>query len=202
MPTPCYWLSGTGEAHVTLRRFTFHDDEHCPAADGPWGHDAVSGIVGVVPWPVDGSSTGAHILPGGPWQKEHAAWPLVCGRCNAYEFKVGDQWQVQQHQLFVRHDTNERTTLPGATPGAMFDSKWYPGCPVGPDGIALTVRLPNGMDWRPDGPATGGGSWVRTGDPRQPATLSITPSIAAGKPGSHEYYHGHLTAGVLTDHMG
>lgn len=201
MPTHCYWLAATNEAHVYLRRYTFSDDKKCPESPY-WGHNAQSGVVSIIPWPITQEShTGAGLLPTPPWGRDHPKWPTVCGRCG-YVFQDDDRWQVNQKQLFVNHANNERTTLAGAAPGAMHDQRWFPDNYRGADGIALVVLLPNHHEWRVDAPASGGGHWVRTGNPREPKTLSVTPSIAAGKPGSHEYYHGFLTNGVLTDHIG
>lgn len=82
-----------------------------------------------------------------------------------------------------------------APPGMLLDAHWYP-CEPGPDGIKLMAALPNGLLWCVDGQATGGGGWTRTGDPRQPETLTCSPSIVAGD------YHGFLQGGRFTDDLG
>lgn len=105
-------------------------------------------------------------------------------------------------------------TLP---PGAMLDATWWHDVPswVGADGIALMVVLPpehhrsdngevdnRGNWWHVEGPSRGadghlnGPGWARTGDPRNPPTLSVTPSINTCD------YHGHLMAGVLGPDLG
>jgi hypothetical protein len=58
------------------------------------------------------------------------------------------------------------------------------------------------VDWMVDAPSTSGGHWHRDGDPRDPPSLTVSPSIAAGEPGTPGYYHGHLQAGQLTGHLG
>jgi hypothetical protein len=67
-----------------------------------------------------------------------------------------------------------------------------------PDGLTVVVITPDGP-WIVDGPSYDGSAhhacpWTRTGDPRQPATLSVTPSI--NFPGR---YHGWLRDGHLVD---
>jgi len=64
-----------------------------------------------------------------------------------------------------------------------------------PDGLRLRVRTPGG-EWDIDGPSYSDGAhacpWTRTGDPRRPETLTVTPSI--NFPGR---YHGWLRNGQL-----
>lgn len=106
-------------------------------------------------------------------------------------------------------------TLP---PGAMLDAWWYHEITgwTGPDGIALVVVLPpehvrsdegyvgrvdnRGNWWHVDGPSRNNGvpgpGWTRTGDPRNPPTLSVIPSINTCD------YHGFLTNGVLGVDLG
>lgn len=136
-------------------------------------------------------------------------WPKDCEHCGL-PFADTDEWQVNQVDVYVRGDTGERIAFRGyqdvAMAGALFDCWWLKGragqtqararggpngkqdC-TGPDGIALVAICPNGAQWMIDGPATGGGGWTRTGDPRKPETLSVSPSIIAGD------YHGFLGSG-------
>lgn len=68
------------------------------------------------------------------------------------------------------------------------------------DGIYLAVQTPAGV-WVIDGPgytkARGyyACPWTRTGNPRDPKSLSVTPSINIGDPSE---YHAVLTNGVMT----
>jgi len=98
-------------------------------------------------------------------------------------------------------------TLP---PGAMLDAYWRRDTVhVGADGISLVIVLPpekrrsdtgeidnRGNWWNVDGPNFNNATWNRTGDPRDPTSLSITPSINTPD------YHGFVTAGVLTNDLG
>ena len=100
-------------------------------------------------------------------------------------------------------------------PGAMLDAWWYHDVIAwtGADGIALIVVLPpehvrsdngqvdnRGNWWHVDGPSRNNGvpgpGWTRIGDPRNPPTLTITPSI------NTRDYHGFLTGGVLGVDLG
>jgi hypothetical protein len=99
-------------------------------------------------------------------------------------------------------------TLP---PGAMLDGTWWHDIAayVRADGISLIIVLPpehirsddgqidnRGNWWDVDGPNVNGAKWQRTGDPRDPPSLSITPSINTRE------YHGFVMAGILTDDLG
>jgi hypothetical protein len=123
-------------------------------------------------------------------------WPKCCELCG-YEFKDNDAWQVWTNRFYTRTDTGEEMTTREAPFGAMWDlDKKY--MDAGPDGIALAVKLPDaGLHnirlWTPDEQRSGGG-WQRTGDPRKPETLSITPSILASNP---PRFHAFLTNGKL-----
>lgn len=137
-------------------------------------------------------------------------WPKACSSCGE-PFKRGDTRQVNQAEVYVRSDDGEEVAFRGygdrSMAGALYHAWWREGWIskdaqgnergyTGPDGICLVAVCPNGMAWEVDGPATGGGGWTRTGDPRKPETLSVTPSIVAGD------YHGYLQAGVFTAHIG
>ena len=115
-------------------------------------------------------------------------------------------WVERDGPVWVRRDTGE--TLPHPTqfgPGALYDAGWaregdlLPMYRRYPDGFLLTVVTPDGP-WVIDGPAYNKERghypcpWTRTGDPRVPSTLSVTPSIKMGDP---ETYHAVLTNGVL-----
>jgi hypothetical protein len=82
----------------------------------------------------------------------------------------------------------------------MFDATWHHNHWVGADGISLMVVCPPDLGdnrsnfWIPDGLASNSTEipgWTRTGDPRNPPTLTIRPSIQTGS------YHGFLTNGEL-----
>jgi hypothetical protein len=137
-------------------------------------------------------------------------WPAACA--SGYRFVDGDARQAWQELLYVRADSGERYTVhpdsypPGVrqvTAGASYDAWWYPADWRGPDGFALVVVCPGSLHhtWSVDMPATGGGRWTRSGDPRR-AEVTASPSIAIGDPAKPSYYHGFLQGGVLTDHIG
>jgi hypothetical protein len=143
-------------------------------------------------------------------------WPEVCAKCGE-PFKRGDHRQWNQAEVYVRGDNGEEVAFRGyadkSMAGALYDAWWLherrvvdaQGVErryVGPDGIALVAICPNGLAWEVDGPASGGGGWARTGDPRHPETLSVSPSIIAGKPGAPGTYHGFLQSGSFTAHVG
>ena len=131
------------------------------------------------------------------------SWPTTCQNpgCD-YEFTDDDPRQVWADRIYRRADTGEEYDSRALPPGAMLDGHWYPDQWKGADGIALVVVLPPGGGdtrgnwWNADGPAASGGKWTRQGDPRQPETVTVSPSILTGE------YHGFLQAGFLTDSLG
>lgn len=95
-----------------------------------------------------------------------------------------------------------------APPGAMYDTTWMKDVRVGPDGLSLTVKLPNGVgEWWIDGTSSreraeygnlkDGKGWTRTGTAPK---ITVRPSIECrGGPGMKGYYHGWLTDGFLVE---
>lgn len=106
-----------------------------------------------------------------------------------------------------RPGTTERRAEPYEFgPGAVYDAAWirdrepeyWALCRKYPDQIVAAVITPDGP-WVIDGPSFDGMAyktcpWTRTGDPRAPASLNVTPSIHF--PGR---YHGWLRSGVLVN---
>lgn len=211
----CYWLEPTGRERVSLRRFTFSvaegDDErpgrrNCPESER-WGHDAsvLTEIELDTSWETldDGYIVRAAVPDELCPPRDDSRWPTRCDKCGS-PFHDDDQWQVNGLRLFTRSDTGAVHVMkhgydPGI-PGALYDGgPWMRSRVsedglgyVGKDGIALVAVCPNGLHWEVDGPATGGGRWRRTGDPRRPETLTVSPSIVAGD------YHGWLQHGAFT----
>jgi hypothetical protein len=217
---PTYWLDPDGTVALGLRRYR-HDWDQGAAArwecEFGW-HQAVAWRGEFAPqrWDTDprGCQVTAAALP-----VDHAdpRWPQVCAGGCGYRFAPADEWQEWEEPVYTSPG-GARFVLhtgwpppPGVTvagPGACWDAWWLPDGWKGPDGIGLTVRCPRPdgtpgppHDWQVDAPATGGGRWTRTGDPHR-GDLTVTPSIAAGVPGRPGYYHSHLQAGVLGDHLG
>lgn len=206
MTTPCFWVERTGEAEVSLRRYS-EADTPCPAGARSY-HNAVVPIGRV---PLDERPDGTYSGNDDSVPHDDPRWPTACA-CG-YAFAETDAWQVN-HDAVYGADGREwpARSLP---PGAMLDARWSPAAWKGPDGLGLTVVLPEGPYvegetdtrgwwWNVDGPSNDGAgnlnahAWTRTGDPKAvPPTISATPSInAVGR------YHGFLTNGVLTDNIG
>lgn len=180
----CYWLTPLPRAAVYLRRYTpgRHD---CPGGHGY--HDA-SQYIGRQPLP---HGTHGYVRGAAP-PHDDTRWPTRCAACG-YTFAEDDVWQHGQHRLWAPPGSEASCRpLHEWGPGALYDATWYPDAWRGADGIALVARCPNGMDWTVDHVSSSGGRWQRTGDPRQPGTLQVQPSIAIGEPGSPSYYHGWL----------
>lgn len=193
---PCFWVEPTGEARYGLRRYEDRTRGLCPGGRGY--HDASVVLEGL--HPVARTPDGyIAALPDDLVSHDDPRWPTKCAACS-YEFVEADQWQVNIHEGWRRPDTGEVIAwdLFGITPGAMWDAFWMGDDYRGPDGLHLTVQLPDGLPWAVDGPTSNSTpehrrGWTRTGDPKAvPPTVSATPSILT--PG----YHGFLTNGHLT----
>lgn len=221
MPWKTFWLDPTDREVRGLRRYT--RQRHVEGKALEWTcaagwHQAVEYLPGDFPAEVDDDNVhegewpaGSHVADDDP------RWPAECAKGCGYRFGDGDARQGWSLLLWRRADTGELRVLhqgdllpsghaPAAEAGAMWDAKWM-GRP-GPDGVCLMVRCPcpggqPGMnDWPVDWPPSGGGDpWDRSGDPRQ-ANVTARPSIAIGLPGRPGFYHGWLTDGVLSDHLG
>ena len=206
MTWPCFWTERTDRAIRSLRRYSLSDSEHgyCSASVPIGEHELVTsddfeGALGIVrPAEYEGDER----------------WPTNCADCGrlfATDFDGDgisrlngqDNWQVNQEPIYQRADTGERWPMKELPPGAMFDAEWNPDAWTGPDGISLAVMLPLQAwrhPWLADGPSSSGGHWSRTGDPRNPPTLTVTPSIFANSPKAWpDGYHGFLQNGILTD---
>lgn len=184
MPWTCFLLEPTGEASLSLRRYTLAG---CPAGGG---HEA-STYIGTAPLVL-----AEHCIPNIDIDIDPAdpRWPTHCAACG-YAFQPDDPRQGWQEPLYRAPDGRVCTVRPGDAPaGAMWVADWIPAGDEwsGPDGRCLMLRLPDGTDWMIDGPSRSGGRWMRTGEPPR---ITASPSIAS--PG----YHGFLRDGVLTDDL-
>lgn len=193
-----FWTNLTELAWHELR--TYEDGE----CSGPWGsyHNASVRLDGV--FPIEKTEHGYRGEFDGVGDEE---FPTVCPWCG-HEFTDEAKHQTNVVRLYERADTGEYVALQGPNgeggqgpAGMLFHSDWNPGGDFRDrygDGINLMAVCPNGAIWHVDGPARSGGNvttpeaWARTGDPRNPPTLTVTPSIIAGD------YHGFLTAGKFT----
>lgn len=222
MPWPCFWLEPTGRVALGLRRYSYSGLSGSSIYDCAAGnHDAFAwrGLTG--PERREPCGQHGHDHQAAPAEVSHddPAWPRSCGRCGR-PFAGDDRWQEWEETLYRRADGGGIVILhtgfgapPGcaiAGPGALWHGWWLPEDWRGPDGIGLICRCPDparpgeprAHDWIVDGPSAGGGRWTRTGDPRDPPSLTVSPSIAAGDPAQPGFYHGFLQGGQLTDHIG
>ena len=180
MPTPCFLITPTGDAQLSLRRYA---TDHCPTGGI---HDAEVEI-GTAPIVL----TERGYLAALETPHDDPRWPLACA-CG-HVFQEADPWQTRQKERYQAPDGQQYTTHRGdAPPGAMWHSPHMADAWTGPDGLCLYVVLPSGEQWGMDCPSTNGDGWTRTGTPPR---ITATPSIAASR------YHGYLTDGVLTDDL-
>jgi hypothetical protein len=186
----CVLLEPTDRARRALRRFTFSEAGTCPL-HGTWGHDA---SVPIEDGTLQFTPEGYYKADSKDVPHDDSRWPNACA-CG-YTFTADDHWQVSVFRLYEAPDGRAYTIHPGrddrAPAGAMWRSDWLEPQMAGPDGISLTMMLPDGYEWAIDGPATSGGHWTRTGTPPH---ITARPSILS--PG----YHGWLTDGVLSDDL-
>jgi hypothetical protein len=207
---PCFWTEDTGTAERWTRVIeSFEGMERCAAS--PWGYHVGRTLIGVFPvvQHPSGGISGDFKLP--PVRSK--LWPKVCDFCG-YRFTDAKTKYGDVSVLHRRVDNGELVTLRGPNgeggkgpPGMLLHMDWHPGGiwkdRFG-DGINLHAVCPSGVIWHVDGfayPENGPSipeAWNRTGDPRTPGSLSVTPSIIAGKQADPGTYHGHLTAGSFT----
>lgn len=177
-------LEPTDRVRLKLRRFTFSEPSikpPIPCQAGPMGGHDASVPFGEHPARIDANgclSGYGDLAPA----HDDPRWPTRCEQC-ACELTFSTEWQVFQELIYRRADTGAEHTLRDAPPGAMYIADWFDG--------HLCVCLPpgGGLDyWDVDGPAKGGGSWTRSGEP---PLVTARPSILTPR------YHGFLTNGFL-----
>lgn len=181
----CFWTEPTDMVRRSLRRY--NGDRKCP---GGFGYCNASVDIGVEQEPPDPRGLlgrGADDLP-----HDDPRWPKHCTACGT-AFEDGDHWQHNVNRLFKGAPDGKLYPAAELPAGAMYDATWWRH--PGPDGVSLTVMLPNPGGrhadvWHPDTPSKDGRPWARTGTiPRVTCTPSIlTPS-----------YHGFLTDGWLVE---
>jgi len=189
----CFMVERAELMQVDLRRFVFSSESTCPGRYGYHTADIV--IEPQLPAP-------AEYSPGKPsWQfdgwpfepkpsRDDPRWPVRC-ECG-YEFQPGDQWQANARRLYRDPRSGSLFVRENLPAGAMFRSPWYEKTwgYKGPDGICLSVMLPDGVVWEIDGEARDGGKWTRDGVPPK---VTARPSILTSR------YHGWLTDGFLVE---
>lgn len=215
--TPTFWMERTDTVAVGLRRYHSSGEATWTCEAGYHSALVFTGQADAVWRPDPHAGDGQHL--GGQPETPHGdpRWPRSCG-CG-YQFTDDDPWQDWQELLYRRADSGQLVTLrsrdegagapPGAPPGATWDAWWLPDAWRGPDGIAYTVRCPNGHDWHVDSRASNctlpddkiHRCWVRHGDPREcHVTVDKQGRTCAAGAGSIQAgdYHGFLRDGVLT----
>lgn len=158
----------------------------CVMSDGPCGLCSARKVVADC---VDY----AHELP--RLYDDGIGWPRSCDSCGTW--LADPRRSSGSAEYYSGAPDGEIYVARELPPGALWDAEWW-GNP-GPDGITLCVMLPNGLKWMPDSPPSGRRGetpWTRTGDPRS-GTVTVHPSIAAGRSDQPHYYHGYLTNGEL-----
>lgn len=175
----CFWIDPHDSVEVSLRRYA--SGSKCGGSAGI--HDA-SVTIEIRNDLLPQDTLYSEHRDADEAEREDSRWPAECG-CG-YAFAPEDAWQRNIARRYVRRDTGAVFTMNAAPPGAMWDATWWPLDT--PDGRVLVVRLPDGIDWMIDGPATNGRGWTRSGTP--PA-ITARPSILTTG------YHGWLTDGVL-----
>jgi hypothetical protein len=124
---------------------------------------------------------------------EDTRWPKKCEHCD-YAFQAGDARQ-QNWELLYKLLDGSLAELRHVPAGAMWNAYWMGNFGRGPDGLCLTVMLPNGIAWCIDGlsrnaDGSRGSAWTRSG---APPNVTASPSILAGN------YHGWLRNGELVE---
>jgi hypothetical protein len=194
----CFFIEPTTRVRMSLRRYQFSTSEggnvvqNCPVH----GYHNASVVIGedeAVNMPRVHDGQAVH---GDNWPHDDPRWPTKCD-CG-HEFDAADNWQFNPDTLYRRADTGELMTEKSAPAGAMRHAEWLSGFKsgyvAGSDGRFLQCKLPDGIWWTIDGPATNEPinqvGWTRTGEV---PNITARPSIAT--PG----YHGFLTAGYLEE---
>lgn len=216
---PCYFLVPTSRVRQYLRRYhsgSQPGDAACPV-HGMGYHNAWTPIGEAPAHYQDGYLSQATPTP----PESDPRWPTTCA-CG-YVFQARDPWQLFESLLYQRQDTGEEMTLREAGPGAMWNADWlirgldysspqaatqpWPWKP-GPDGLCLTVRLPDGHDWIIDSRSSNctmpqdnvHSCWVRHGTPPNISvgkSGGLTCSAGGGSIMSPSGWHGFLTNGIL-----
>lgn len=181
----CFWVEPAPLAQESFRRFCWNSTGDAKCTVHPYGYHYAKVVLGDVPWE-NQEYRGCGNIPDDEVKKD-PRWPArcVCG----YEFKSEDAQYHDKDQYLRNPATGELYRLhENVPPGATFLSTWIGQDDVGPDGVGLTIILPDGVEWSMDGKASDSGRWTRTGSF---PTMTVSPSIKSSR------YHGFLRNGVL-----
>jgi hypothetical protein len=201
----CWWAEPTD---LCWRKLRVVEGETGSCPDSPWGHHYESiRLAGEheLNW-TERDDYGRSYL--GYFPKPTRGWPKKCRFCGT-PFGREQSRYTDVDRLYLNAD-GTFVTLRGPNgeggrgpAGMLTHSDWRPFGHQDDrygDGINLVAVCPNGSIWHVDGPAYHDGrrtpnAWTRTGDPRHPETLNVSPSIVAGD------YHGFLQNGYFTAGM-
>jgi len=200
MSVQCFLIEETDQLERYLRRY--HDE-----CEAPYRWLNGMNLIDIIEWPkntiISLEAKGQQVFP-----HEDSRWPIVCDCGHA--FTDADHWQVFVERIYRRVDTSETMTLRTAPPGAMWNGWWLAehGRWVGPDGMSLHVRCPDGHDWCIDARASNctmkddhvHKCWVRHGEPPNITVDKNGHTCAAGA-GSIQTpkWHGFLRGGFLVE---
>lgn len=190
---PCFWLEPTDRLRRFYRRYratTVFTPDHTPVRECPYhGYHNARTALDEVP-AIWGTRDERRVLEN-VYDARDFAPPAFPSQCSCgYHFVQADAWQIFTELVYRRADTGAELTLLDAPAGAMWDAWWMGDRFRGPDGYALTVKLPGGCDWTVDGPSR----WTRSG---APPLVTARPSIGIPTASGGWAYHGFLTNGVL-----
>ena len=175
----------TGRYERMLRRYTYGNDNSCPA--GSMGHNAHT-VIGIID-----SEAERSVAHGDLWPHDDDRWPKACEKCD-YKFTDEDQWQLNDNRICRLPDGTEFTFWGSfgrcAPAGAMLRADWYDEYSDQP-GESWLIALPDGGEWITTQRASGGGYWEVTGTPPQ---ITATPSIWHNAPHG---WHGWVRDGFL-----
>jgi len=195
-PVRCFLITPVPYVRVSLRVYE-SGTTTCP--DKTWRyHDAMRLETARLPMaemPTTADGCVSWDLPLDGTEK----FPEQCDHCAAVLEGEGLKRMRFVEQLY-QDGQGWEGTIKEALPGAMWNAEWITKSAVkswiGPDGLSLFVRLPNGSDWGIDIPDKNGNPWTREGTP---PNVTARPSIEVKGHAARAGYHGFLTDGVLTE---
>jgi len=152
-PIKVFWIEPTGRVQRYLRCYGNFNSGHT----NPPCRDYHNACVPLDVVPAEFSDLEQTILR----SYNHAdfadrPWPKVCSGCGIPFGELAESnRQISLDQIYRAADGRE-FPLREAPPGAMWHAAWMGDWAefIGPDGIALTVRLPDGHDWHVDSEAS------------------------------------------------
>lgn len=148
MGIPCFLIKQGHQARRSLRRFHFAEEGEEPCPGSARSYHSASVEIGEFPLLLSDHNSIASI--DSAEYAEDERWPTTCEKCD-YVFTGEDQWQVNQHPVYVADDGREMV-LHEAPPGAIWEATWMGRESWGINGgtgPAYVIKLPNGADFMP-----------------------------------------------------